>query len=591
MVHPDDKLIYEAVAATKGKVGSSTKIKPWHLGNTTVRSPFRLREGLKVLSNSSLQGDLRGEEQEKAFRNLLGESGVVELGEDNSYSVGRKWRAALSQLGFLYPKVNEKLQNQIGSKDMITPNGRLLVKAESVPAMQECFLRALAAYYIPSVLEKDFNFPVFSPLRHTLAIMQELEKETGENRLNFIEMALIVQFTNGNDHLSTIISNILNLRSRRNSASNKRKFDQLEREAAANKYGYVETTFNDYADVTFRYLKATGLVQNKGRGLSFVPEKRVFIEQLIQDKHIPNSNLLYLQNLCKGAELPTDNMESALIVLEDLLKQLQEKNIPFQIKDIPLNTAADIALIRYQIEDILSKYKEEQYALLQQHAFEEILAYMELIITRKYKMTLPNEDEIQIPKAETPAYFEWILWRAFLAINSLTNKPYEARRFKIDQDFLPIGTAPGNGPDLIFEFDDFVIVVEVTLTTNSRQEAAEGEPVRRHVANLVTKYKEESNKPVYGLFIANQIDSNTAETFRIGVWYTRDDEKMQLNIIPLTLIQFKNFFEALFKANNIDINLIRHLLELCGVSRPNHEAPVWKQEIEKVISQQIESLM
>lgn len=80
-----------------------------------------------------------------------------------------------------------------------------------------------------------------------------------------------------------------------------------------------------------------------------------------------------------------------------------------------------------------------------------------------------------MPQAEAPAYFEWVLWRAFLAINSLANKPYEARRFKIDQDFLPVGTAPGNGPDLIFEFHDFVIVVEVTLTDNSRQEAAEGE--------------------------------------------------------------------------------------------------------------------
>lgn len=123
-----------------------------------------------------------------------------------------------------------------------------------------------------------------------------------------------------------------------------------------------------------------------------------------------------------------------------------------------------------------------------------------------------------MPQSEAPAYFEWVLWRAFLAIDSLVNKPNEARRFKIDQDFLPVGTAPGNGPDLIFEFNDFVLVVEVTLTTNSRQEAAEGEPVRRHVADLVMHHQERAGKPVYGLFIANRVDSNTAETFRIGVW-------------------------------------------------------------------------
>ncbi|MFZ4525558.1 MAG: AlwI family type II restriction endonuclease [Chlorobium sp.] len=61
-----------------------------------------------------------------------------------------------------------------------------------------------------------------------------------------------------------------------------------------------------------------------------------------------------------------------------------------------------------------------------------------------------------MPQSEAPAYFEWILWRAFLAINSLNNKPYDARRFNIDQDFLPVGTAPGNRPDLIFEFHDSI---------------------------------------------------------------------------------------------------------------------------------------
>lgn len=35
-------------------------MRPWCLGNTTVRSPFRLRDGLVALSNSPLQGNLRG---------------------------------------------------------------------------------------------------------------------------------------------------------------------------------------------------------------------------------------------------------------------------------------------------------------------------------------------------------------------------------------------------------------------------------------------------------------------------------------------------------------------------------------------------
>ena len=573
-------------------------MRPWHLGNTTVRSPFRLRDGLVALSNSSLQGNLRGQEHEIAFCRLLGENDIVELRGDITYSVGRKWRSALSKLGFLYPKIPLELgipQSEIGPLDMITPNGWRLIRAESVPAMQECFLRALAAHYIPSPLESEFDFPTFSPLRHTLAVMFELEKQTGESRLNFVEMALVVQLTSSNEALADIVEWVLALRERRLAASNKRQFDQLERETAARLHNYESNTFNDYADTNLRYLKATGLVQSKGRGISLVPEKRVFIQKLIQDTGIPNSDQSYFVTLCNGAILPTDNKDSALVVLDDLLQQLNRRGIPFDMANMPTDTPADIGAIRHQIEKLLSEQNEEEFSKRQASAWEEIATYMDIIINRKGKKTLPSGDEIEVPQSEAPAYFEWVLWRAFLAINSLSNKPYEARRFKIDQDFLPVGTAPGNGPDLIFEFDDFVVVVEVTLTDNSRQEAAEGEPVRRHVADIisnyeVTRYDAQFIKPVYGLFIANRIDSNTAETFRIGVWFTRTDDKMRLDIIPLTLKQFKAFFEALFKSGRVEVGLVRSLLDLCSQVRPVHEAPAWKQQIGNIVQQQINAL-
>ena len=202
----------------------------------------------------------------------------------------------------------------------------------------------------------------------------------------------------------------------------------------------------------------------------------------------------------KGATLPTDNRDTALVVLDDLVAQVNRRGVRFDLAGREVGTPADIAGIRHEIEDILSRLNEEEYAERQAVKWAEIAAYMELLINPHRRHVADEDDQITIPQAEAPAYFEWVLWRAFLAIDSLANKPYDARRFKIDQDFLPVGTAPGNGPDLIFEFEDFVVVVEVTLTESSRQEAMEGEPVRRHVAALVTKY----DKPVYGLFLAKK---------------------------------------------------------------------------------------
>lgn len=571
------------------------KLRLWKLGVAEIPNPYKLASGLSLIIELRAKGIHNYDDQQNlaTLGDTLVVHGIVELGDDDTYSVGRKWRSALNKLGFLYPEVPSASgipQSEIGPIDMITPNGWRLIRADTVPAMQECFLRALAAHYIPSALERKFDFAVFSPLRHTLAIMLELEKQTGESRLNFVEMAVVVQLTSSDESLADIVAQVLALRARRLASPNKRKFDRQEREAAAALHGYAAGTFNDYADTNLRYLKATGLVQSKGRGLSLVPEKHVFVEKLIQDTGIPDSDRSYFITLCNGAKLPTDNKDSALAVLDDLLQQLEKRGIPFDATGKPTETPADIALIRHQIEGLLSERNEEEYAARQAVEWEEIAAYMELIITRKGKKTLSTGEDIEVPQAEAPAYFEWVLWRAFLAINSLANKPYEARRFKIDQDFLPVGTAPGNGPDLIFEFHDFVIVVEVTLTDNSRQEAAEGEPVRRHVADLVSHYGEQSGKPVYGLFIANRIDSNTAETFRIGVWFTRTDDKMRLDIIPVTLAQFKAFFEALFTAGRVEVGLIRELLDLCGGLRLAHEAPAWKAQIERAVESKIHEL-
>lgn len=553
-------------------------IRPWYFGNTTVRSPFRLREGLILLSTSDLQGNLHGERPEIAFRNLLGEAGIVNLGEDDSYSVSRKWRAALSQNGFLYPKVTKKSgikQSDIGQADTITKNGWNLINSETVAGMQECFLRSLSAYYIPNILEtRPYSFDtVFSPLRHILQIMLELERQTGSSKLEFLEIALIVLWTNSDSPIERIVSNIIQFRGEKESAPRKRQFNQECISKAAIRYSYVETSFSDYADLTIRYLKATGLVQAKGHGVILAPEKHQFVMQYAFDSFMPVNETDYLINLCNGAKLPTDNEATARLALTDLVDKLNKRGEKY---DLGLKNTADITnltILRHEVEDKISILNEIDYAKNQARQWEDISSYMDLLLKRRQDQD--SDDEIFIPRGEAPAYFEWVIWRAFLAINNIKNPPNDSRKFKIDQDFFPINTAPGRAPDLIFEFDNFVVVVEVTLTENSRQEAAEGESVRRHVADCVQLYK---GKKVFGLFLARQIDINAAETFRSANWYLTDGEKINLDIVPMPLSDFRELFLSMFMNNSVDCNHVQEILNRCR-NLNGHESPIWKQLI------------
>jgi hypothetical protein len=567
-------------------------MRPWHLGNTTVRSPFRLRDGLIALASSTLLGDIKGRDLESAFAWLLHQANVVALdrtpGDDVS-DLGRKWRSAMTQLGFLVPELSSRdttlSQAWIGTPFTLTANGRRLISAEAVPAMQECFLRSLAAYRIPSVLETGYRIAQFSPLRYTLAVMLELERRVGESRLDFIEIATIVQLTSSADELSGTCDRILQLRSDREASATKKQFDNAAYKSAGLASGYEPGTFKDYADLNIRYLKATGVIQSKGRGISIVSEKHLLVSQLVDEVFEVLESKAYLETLCAGAALPTDNRDSAKLVLDDLLEKAHERGIEFDISARPVREAADIAVVRYELEELIAEDKEVAFAASQVEAVEEISTYLRLIAERGTSAELSNGDSISVPKSEAPAYFEWALWRAFLAMNCLVNKPYEARRFKIDQDFLPISCAPGGGPDLIFEFEKFVIVVEVTLTESSRQEAAEGEPVRRHVADIVRENKlRETDKTIFGLFLANKIDSNTAETFRIGVWYLPDDSRTQLDIVPISLSAFRTFFDAVFDNHVIGHEALRKALEQAiSLRQVPGGAPVWKTEIDQLV--------
>lgn len=559
------------------------KIDIWLVGNTGLRNPNRIQEGFKAFANSPYVGKLRGKDNEIGFMNFLNDQGIIqnEAGKDTSGSHARKWRLMFSKNGFIYPQVKKKDgdQDELGNLDDITPFGRTFLKADTYPAVQECYLRALSVEQFPM---PDGN-SYFSPLRWILAIMLELEKRTGSSEITRIEFALWGHTTNPSYSIKEVVDNILDLRTRRKQALSKRKFDRKEVTERGKYYDKKADNFLDYSDMNMRYLRISGVLQRKGRGMVIVSAKHILAEKLAKSTSSGESIMIQYKRLCEGAELPTDNVDTAKALLNDLMNQMKSRQILFDISDLPLNTATEINIARRRLENILSQTDEIQYAKEQCNQWKEIADYMELLIRGGGKRTYDDDNVIEVPKDETPAYLEWILWRASLAIDHMVNKPYEVRGFKLDSDFLPVSAAGGGKGDLYCEFNDFVILTEVTMSTSSRQEAMEGEPVRRHVSDAVLKY----NKPIYGMFIAVKIDTNTAETFRHGIWYAREDLKQRLDIVPLTLAQYRKYFMAMFRTGHANPEKLRELILMCETRRDILNAPGWKAYIGAAINEKI----
>ena len=90
-------------------------------------------------------------------------------------------------------------------------------------------------------------------------------------------------------------------------------------------------------------------------------------------------------------------MDVAKSLLDDLVKQMKERHILFDITDLPLNTPAEINIARQRLENILSQTDEIQYASEQCNQWEEIRDYMTLLIKGGGKLVYDEDNAIEVP--------------------------------------------------------------------------------------------------------------------------------------------------------------------------------------------------
>lgn len=242
-----------------------------------------------------------------------------------------------------------------------------------------------------------------------------------------IEIAVCVQTSSPKYELETVVNKILEIRGRRKKYINKKKFDRDLIHNAWKHYFKEEKNFHEYADMNLRYLSASGILKRSGRGITVMPEYKSLAYELTKNVISDATLKERYKLLCQGAPLPTDNTEIAKKVLEDLINELEMYNIKYEIPDITLDNSKNINIVRSNLKQNIDHYKEEKYAQNQRECWYEIYEYMKLLISNNGKSKELGEDYIiNVPKAEAAAYLEWILWRAFLAIDHIVNKPYDA---------------------------------------------------------------------------------------------------------------------------------------------------------------------
>ena len=322
------------------------------------------------------------------------------------------------------------------------------------------------------------------------------------------------------------------------------------------------SNMRDYADACFRYLRATGLVNvsHVGKSLSIVPERMEDVDYILQtidrEPCFVEDERRYVEYL-GNAELPrllTDNKQQ-------LIAKLQTE---FPQAEFSPNT--DTVILKNLLTDLIGQRKENTL----RRQVMEIKNYRLYDDIQNIFRQIENKELY-----DAPLMLEWNTWRAMTMLDGGEIKA----NLNFDDFGKPLSTAQGNMADIVCDYGDYMLIVEVTMASGQKQYDMEGEPVSRHLG----KMKKTSGKPCYCLFIAPTINEACIAHFytlhRTNISYYGGKS----TIIPLSLNVFQKMLEDSYKVNYIpDSHQVRRFLEhsnelVKNCTDENH----WFEEINK----------
>ena len=507
---------------------------------TSPRTPAKMIPEIGLL-NTHFSGQQWNIETQRAFMDLLKEENFFngEGANDPAFSARDRINRAPKALGFVI----------LSPTIQLTPAGEELVNTKR---KEEIFLRQLLKFQVPSPYHKPSEnsaefwvkpyLELFRLVRHFGSLKFDELMIFGLQLVDFREFDTIVEKINqfriakaqneGNykrfraeyldRELREIYSSDISSGNTRTRQTNDGSIEKFLKTKSSN--------MRDYADACVRYLRVTALVNisQLGKSISVVPEKIQEVDYFLQNTDrepcfIDNEGqyVAYLGS----PQLPTlftDNRE------------LLEQRIRTEFPQIQISASTTLLELKDVFADELERRKEqlitEQVTAIKDYRqFDEISSTFDQIIAKSLY--------------DTPLMLEWNTWRAMTMLDGGNIKA----NLKFDDFGNPMSTAQGNMADIVCDYEDFGLTVEVTMQSGQKQYETEGEPVTRHLA----KFKRETEKPAYCLFIAPNINDSCKAHF-----YALHKMNIQFyggtsTIVPLPLSVFRKMVEDSFNANYV----------------------------------------
>lgn len=512
---------------------------------TSPRTPMKMRHEIELLIDN-LAGQPWNIDTQTAYADLLSASPDYEGSAYTDFSARDRINRSPQGLGFV------DLKPVIA----LTDAGREFINSRRP---HEIFTRQLMKFQIPSAYHVENRNDVgrfyVRPYLELLRMLYDLDG------LSKDEIAIFFMQLTRVDLYDTVRQKIIDFRTSvenldRNQTSYNRHFAQISdneireiyQETIAERNFHIRESrgrsssldkfirtkrrnLMDYADAAIRYMRTTQLVTVTARSNRAIiaPDRLQDVEFLLRSIE---RNPMDFETVADFKNYLFDSRNIELLSDDPDMLMANIREFEHSISDQQLANL-DIE----ELKDLLDDLRENRLSVRLEEEREIIETYGEHdSIQEVYREILERES------IDPPLMFEWNTWRAMVMLDDGTING----NFLLDYEGMPLNTAPGNMPDIICEYANFDLLVEVTLQTGQRQYESEGEPVSRHLG----AHRRESEKEAYCLFIAPRISPGTLAHFfllhRVNISYYQGT----LSIIPMNL---EDYQELLRKAHENDV--------------------------------------
>ncbi|MFC6324059.1 AlwI family type II restriction endonuclease [Companilactobacillus baiquanensis] len=320
-----------------------------------------------------------------------------------------------------------------------------------------------------------------------------------------------------------------------------------------------EYIVDEYRDMTKRTFNLTGII-DFSNGLVNVTNQQL-IKEIFYNIKISGEDLYenYESNLTFSFYRDINTEEILSISEDDLLSKIKK-----------IFDSTDIT----DLEDTVINKREMDFRKFIKKEFpkKKIISLLPLFSVR---------DDVEIKKqvsesATVPTIYEYIMAIAWYYISDAKFYITKSMNLTLDGNMLPLSHAAGGAGDIVIDYDNLTLMLEVTLMNSQAQKRGEWEPVLRHATNLTI---EKSPKNVITLFIANEMDENTINIWRAIAGVPLKDSNMDAYTDLVKIFPLMNE-EVIFLLENKqnDFKLLQSINDSYNKINNNFNLG-WRQEI------------